>query len=155
MEAVSMSQDMTMIQMAFLFAILLSVLIFMYFFAKAMKRSGEKKAEKAAEILKIYAERGQEPPQELSDAVITLAGGWPRPKATPALPRQETRGRHLADFARDIVVAAGAAGIAWWRSPGPGEHPGTVMTLGIVVALIFTAGAVWHLVTALQMRDGQ
>jgi hypothetical protein len=109
---------------------------------------------KAAEILKIYAERGEEPPQSVIDAVSASVGGW-GPNAPAKPPRPETRGRHLSDFASCTVFAIGGAAFAWWRAPVSGENPGALMILALVVALIFTAGAVSHLVTALHIRDGQ
>lgn len=108
---------------------------------------------KAADILKLYAERGQEPPQSVLNA---LAASMTRPAVmAPAPPKVKTRGRYLADLARDLVIAVGAAGIAWWRAPRPGEEPGAVMILALVVALIFTATTVWHLVGALHTHDGK
>jgi hypothetical protein len=77
------------------------------------------------------------------------------PPAPPVPPTPKTRGRHFSDVARDVVIVAGAVGIAWWRAPGPGEEPGPVMILAVVVAVIVAADAVWHLVTALHTSDGK
>ena len=116
-------------------------------------RMSTKRREKAAEILRIYAERGEAPPQSVIDGLATLRGSDPNVFSKP--PKPETRGRHFSEVASCTVIAIGAAGIAWWRAPEPGHNPGGLMILAIVAALIFAAGAVWHLVTALQIRNGQ
>ena len=110
-------------------------------------RMVEKKGERATEVLKIYAERGEEPPQSVIDALVGSATAW--------TPKPDTRGRHFSEFASCCVFAIGAGAIAWWQAPAPGHPPGALMILAIVVALIFAAGAVSHMVTALQIRDGQ
>jgi hypothetical protein len=112
------------------------------------ERSSTRRKDKLAQILTIYAERGEEPPQAIIDGFAILR---PRPALKPAKP--ETRGRHFAEFASCSVFAIGAGAIAWWRAPGPGEKPEALMVLAFVVALIFAAGAVSHLVTALHIRD--
>jgi hypothetical protein len=110
---------------------------------------------KTTDILRIYAERGQEPPQSVVNA-ITLAMTRPPVPPTPRTPKPpKTRGRHFSDVARDVVIAAGALGIAWWRAPGPGEDAGALMILAVVVALIVAADAVWHFVAALHTVDGK
>jgi hypothetical protein len=109
-----------------------------------------KKRERATEVLKIYAERGEVPPQNVIDALMGSATAW---KSQP--PKPKTRGRHFSEFASCCVFAVGAAGIAWWQAPETGHPPGAFMILAIVVALTFTAGAVSHLVMALHIRDGQ
>jgi DMSO reductase anchor subunit len=113
--------------------------------------SGKKANANAAEILKIYAERGAEPPQSVINA-LTVAS---KPAVPPAWPPPKTRGRHFADVARDVVVVAGAVGMAWWRAPRPGEAPEAFMILALVVALIFAADAVWHFVAAYHTGDGK
>jgi hypothetical protein len=165
MEARLMSRDMLTEIVLVTLVVMPIFMMFVFFFlvAKIKVKASEKALEKAAEILEIYAARGGEPPAGVSEALIALAGGsMPKAAPAPAAPAPPpapasppTRARHLSDGARDLVVAACAAAIAWWRSPGPGEHPGSFMTWAVIAAVIFVAGAVWHLVTALQMRDEQ
>ena len=120
------------------------------FLAVWAEKSSTKRKEKLVQILMMYAERGEAPPQSIIDGMAIL-----RSSATLKPPKPETRGRHFSEFASCSVFAIGAAGIAWWRAPGPSEKPEALMVLAIVVALIFAAGAVSHLVTALHIRDGQ
>jgi hypothetical protein len=119
---------------------------------RAVFKSRDKTRERTASVLKIYAERGEQPPQSVIDALTAPTTSFPA--ARPVSQPPKTRGRHFADSARDTVVAAGAAAIAWWRAPAPGEEPKALMVLAVVVALIFSAGAVWHLVAALHSGDG-
>jgi len=132
---------------------MLVVVLSMFGFGLLITRMSMKRREKAAEILKIYAERGEAPPQGVIDGLAMLRGGDPSVFSKP--PKPETRGRHFSEVASCTVIAIGAAGIAWWRAPEPGHNPGGLMILAIVAALIFAAGAVSHLVTALHIRDGQ
>lgn len=113
-------------------------------------RSSARRSEKLAQILMKYAEKGEEPPQSVIDGLAVL-----RPRSQLNPPKPETRGRHFSEFASCSVFAIGAAGIAWWRMPGTGEKPEALVILAFAVALMFTAGAVSHLVTALHIRDGQ
>ena len=115
-----------------------------------VQKSSTQRKEKLLELLMTYAERGEAPPQTIIDGMALL-----RSSAVLKPPKPETRGRHFSEFASCSVFAIGAAGIAWWRAPGPNQKPEALMVLAIVVALIFAAGAVSHLVTALHIRDGQ
>jgi glycerol uptake facilitator-like aquaporin len=134
----------------FLVGGMFAVLLVCMFLAVWAEKSSTKRKEKLAQILMMYAERGEAPPQSIIDGMAIL-----RPRSTLKPPKPETRARHFSEFASCFVFAIGAAGIAWWRVPAPGEKPEALMVLAIVVALIFAAGAVSHLVTALHIRDGQ
>ena len=112
-------------------------------------RMVEKKRDKATEVLKVYAERGEAPPESVIDALMGSATAW-----KPQPPKPETRARHFSDFASCSVFALGATGLASWQALQPGNHSGAFVIL-VTVALIFTAGAVSHLVRALHIRDGQ
>jgi len=102
---------------------------------------------KGFEVLKTYAEKGQEPPASVLEAVHRI--NWPFPP--PPLPRRPTRGEHLSHVAGSVVLAIGAAGVAWWRSQ-LGEMGG--LTIIAVIVAIFCAGAAAaRLVAALTTRD--
>jgi hypothetical protein len=96
------------------------------------------------DTLKIYAERGQEPPASLLEAI--------RPGVPPA-PRRQTRGELLSQLAFSVVMAVGAAGLAWWWSSD--QHPGHgFLILAIVTAVVFAGIAASMLVAALTARNG-
>jgi hypothetical protein len=101
---------------------------------------------KGIDALKAYAERGQEPPAALLEAL--------RPVVPPSpIPRRQTRGELLSQFAFAIVMSLGAAGLAWWC--GPEHHGSPGLALGAVIAAIVFAGiAASMLVGALTTRDG-
>lgn len=134
----------------FLVGGMFTIFLVYMFLAVWAEKSSTRRKEKLAQILMTYAERGEAPPQSIIDGMAIL-----RPRTTLKPPKPETRARHLSEFASCSVFALGAGGIAWWRVPRPGEKPEALMVLAIVVALIFAAGAVSHLVTGLHLRDGQ
>src|SRR5262245_58843709 len=63
--------------------------------------------------LRIYAERGDEPPASVIEAVKTVTNVYGRPPHARAA--RQTRGNHLAHAAASTVIAAGLAGLVWWR----------------------------------------
>lgn len=103
------------------------------------------------ETLRIYAERGEEPPASVIEAVTTVTNVYGRPPQTrPATP--QTRGNHLAHAAASTVIAAGLAGLVWWRVSAYDEKgPGIVV--GILVALFFAGSAAARLVYAYYAPD--
>lgn len=125
-----------------------SVLVIFFLHTRMVVR----KREKATEVLKIYAERGETPPESVIDALLGSATLWKQQPWTPWI-KPETRGRHFSESASCTVFALGAAGLAWWQASQPGHHTGAFVIL-VMVALVFAAGAVSHLVTALHIRDG-
>src|SRR5215510_7417199 len=66
---------------------------------------------KALDVLRAYAERGEEPPASVTEALTAVSGRTHPATAVPATP--ETRGGHLAHAATNAVFAAGLAGLAW------------------------------------------
>jgi hypothetical protein len=111
---------------------------------------------KALDVLRVYAERGDEPPASVTEALIAVGsgrypgmGGWPAPGGGPTL----TRAYHMARVATNIVGALGWVGIAWWRMPDEGE-PGWLVTFAVICA-IFCAGLVAaHLVGVFTTPSG-
>ena len=65
--------------------------------------------------------------------------------AVPAKP--QTRGGHLAHAATNAVLAAGLAGLAWWRISAFGDTSAGV-GIALLVAVFFTAGLATRLVRA-------
>jgi hypothetical protein len=112
---------------------------------------------KALDVLRVYAERGEEPPASVTQA-LTWVSGWPRKGPDPTdytrdrLGRPRTRGGFLAHAAANAVFAAGFSGIAWWRYSELGEtSPGVVVAT--LVALFFAASVAAQLVGASHAPD--
>ena len=109
---------------------------------------------KAIEVLRSYAEKGQQPPPGLAEAVHQI--GKPPPPPTPPPPRPVYRAEHLAHFAGSIVLAIGAGGVAWWRAGARPAHapPEGLMVFAIIVAIFFAASAAARLVGVFTARNG-
>ena len=105
---------------------------------------------RALEVLRVYAERGEEPPSSVLQT-LTSVSGWPRKvdatEKHDRLGRPYTRGSFLAHAAADAVFAAGFSSFAWWRYSDLGEASTGVM-VSIFVALYFAASTAARLVGA-------
>lgn len=106
---------------------------------------------RALEVLRVYAERGEEPPVSVTQA-LTSVSGWP--KAPPPaddgkdrIGRPRTRGGFLAHVAADMVFAVGFGSFAWWRYSELGEASNGVIVT-IFVGLYFAASTAARLVGA-------
>ena len=105
---------------------------------------------RALDVLRVYAERGEEPPSSVIQALTSVSGF---PKAPPPadnedrLGRPRTRGSFLAHAAADAVFAAGFFGFVWWRYTDLGEASTGVM-VSIFVGLYFAASMTARLVGA-------
>jgi hypothetical protein len=116
----------------------------------------------ALAVLRVYAEKGQEPPASVTGAVAAVAGGAPFTKAAPApagASSRATRENHLAHLAGSVVCGLGAAAIAWWRMPDNGA-PGPLVMWAVVVAVFFAGSAAARLVGVFttpsgRLRDGR
>jgi hypothetical protein len=105
---------------------------------------------KGLETLRVYAERGEEPPASVIQAVTAVTNVFGRPPQLP--PRPQTRGNHLAHAAASTVIAAGLAGLVWWRVSAYGEK-GVGIVIGILVALFFAGSVAARLVYAYYTSD--
>ena len=105
---------------------------------------------RALDVLRVYAERGEEPPPSVIQA-LTWVSGCPKAPRPPdnedRLGRPRTRGGFLAHAAADMVFAAGFAGFAWWRYADLGQASTGVM-VSIFVGLYFAASMTARLVGA-------
>ena len=114
---------------------------------------------KALDVLRAYAERGEEPPASVTQA-LTWVSGWPKAAAPPAddtqdrIGRPRPRGGVLAHAAADAVFAAGFSWFAWWRYGDLGEASTGVMVC-IFVALYFAASTAARLVGASYAAPGK
>ena len=108
---------------------------------------------KALDVLRVYAERGEEPSQSVTQA-LTWVSGWPKaawaPPATDnkdRIGRPRTRGGFLAHAAANAVFASGFSWFAWWRYADLGEAS-TGVIVSILVAMFFAASVAAQLVGA-------
>ena len=103
---------------------------------------------KAFELLKFYAEKGQEPPAGILESANQIG----RPPSPPT-PRVPTRGDHLSHVAGSVVLAIGSVGFAWWRAQVGDMGP--LFGWAIVAAIFFTGATAARLVAAFTTRDGR
>jgi uncharacterized membrane protein HdeD (DUF308 family) len=113
---------------------------------------------KALDVLRVYAEKGQEPPASVTSAIGAVASaGTPVINAAPAPAgafSKPTREHHLAHVAGSVVCGLGAAGIAWWRMPDSGE-PGALVIWAVVFAIFFAGSVAARLVGVFTTPSGR
>jgi hypothetical protein len=100
---------------------------------------------KALDVLRAYAQRGDEPPASIVEAVGAVTSGH-KPAAHPPKPPVTAPVDHLAIFAGFLVAALGSAGIAWWRILHDGE-PGGFGMLAVFAAVFFFMSSAARLVS--------
>lgn len=112
----------------------------------------------ALDVLRVYAEKGQEPPASVTSAIGTVASaGTPFINAAPAPAgafSRPTRENHLAHVAGSVVCGLGAAGIAWWRMPDNGE-PGALVIWAVIFAIFFAGSVAARLVGVFTTPSGR
>jgi hypothetical protein len=112
---------------------------------------------RALEVLRVYAERGEEPPVSVTQALASVSG-WPKAPTLQAtdnkdrIGRPRTRGGFLAHAAANTVFAAGFLSFAWWRYTDLGEASTGVM-VSIFVGMFFAASVAAQLVGAYYAPD--
>ena len=102
---------------------------------------------KALDVLRVYAERNEEPPASVIQALAGLGSYAPQSRPAPW-----TRGRHLAHLAANVVFVLGAIGIVRWKAPNP-SNPGGLVIFAIFAGLFFAAAAAAQLVYAVHARE--
>jgi hypothetical protein len=105
-----------------------------------------RKHTKVLDVLRIYAERGEEPPAVVIQT-LTAVSGKPAPPPAPT-----PRSWHLAHVAANAVFTAGLGGFAWWRYVETGEA-GRLVIVSIFAALFFAASMAARLVGAYYARQ--
>ena len=103
------------------------------------------------DVLRAYAEKGEEPPTAVVEALSKI--NWPFPPPPPSRP--PTRSDHLAHMAGSIGLAIGAGLVILWRWPLEYQHPGWILITAIFVAIFFAAAAAARLAWALTFDDGR
>ena len=102
---------------------------------------------RSLDILRVYAERREEPPASVVEALTALSG---RPPYAPRWPRP--RSWHLSHIAANAVFTVGFAGVAWWHLGETGEA-GKLVIVCIFAALFFAAAIAAQLVGAYYARE--
>jgi hypothetical protein len=111
---------------------------------------------RAIEVLKIYAEKGQEPPASVLDTVNRINWPFPHNGAPPPKPmRDQSRAEHLSHVAGSVCLAGGSALVLWWQMTNPQERLEWVMITAIFTTIFFTGAAAARLVAALAAGDGK
>jgi hypothetical protein len=105
---------------------------------------------RALDVLRVYAERGEEPPPSVVQALTAVSGWAYRPQ--PGEKRSRTRGGWLAHVAANAVFVVGLSALAWWRYSTTGEAgPGVIVAL--LAALFFAASLAAQSVYAYHAPD--
>jgi hypothetical protein len=110
-------------------------------------------------VLRVYAEKGEEPPASVTSALSAVAAGTPVITGAPAPPGAfpkpaSTRESHLAHAAGSLVCGLGAAGIAWWRMPADGD-PGALVIWAVVFAIFFAGSVAARMVGVFTAPSGR
>lgn len=98
---------------------------------------------KALEILRIYAEKGIEPPPGIAEPLMRTINPETHKRARPERSRQFER------FAYCLFTASAAAGVAWWWRADMSGGWAWIFWIAAIVACSHAAGAVASLVAAL------
>jgi hypothetical protein len=110
------------------------------------------------DTLRLYAERGEEPPASVIEAVTKVTNVYGNPTHSwgnsthSQPPKPQTRANHLAHAAASTVIAIGLAGIVWWRVTAYDEN-GAWIIIGSLAALFFAGSVVARLVYAYYASD--
>jgi hypothetical protein len=102
---------------------------------------------RALDILKMYAEKGAEPPQAITER---LAEQILEPEKTPSANRQR-RGALIQGFTGFLFSACALGGLAWWLRDAGAPKLAIIATYSMTV--FFSVGAVGMLLAALFSRD--
>jgi len=100
---------------------------------------------KTLEILRLYAEKGIEPPPAVIEVLTRQAGDSDGARAG------RDAGIKAANFTGLLVSACVAGAIAWWRVNAGG--PQWVVYFFSVCAVFFGMRSLWYLVTSLSTSD--
>jgi hypothetical protein len=102
---------------------------------------------KALDILKMYAEKGIEPPPAVFEALARPAHEQHKPQEAKTAGQQAgiTAGVRLGNFIGSLFGAGMTGGLAWWAAENKG--PEWLFYGAVIVTIACLAGAVVHLTT--------
>lgn len=103
---------------------------------------------RALDVLRIYAERGDEPPASVTEALAAVGSGH-QPSRAPGMGAAPvpTRANHMAHVAANFIALLGSAAVAWWQLPATGE-PRALMIFAVTAAIFFAMATAARLVSA-------
>ena len=111
---------------------------------------------KAIDMLRVYAEKGQEPPASVLETINRL--NWPFPSNAPPPPkpmRDQSRAEHLTHVAGSVCIAGGSAAVLWWLLTWPQPRLEWLLITAIFTTIFFTGSAAARLVAAMAAGDGK
>jgi hypothetical protein len=94
------------------------------------------------DVLRTYAERGEEPPASVIQGLTAISGKPPHTAHAP-----KPRSWWLAHLAANTTFVIGLSGFAWWRFNETGEA-GTLVIVCFFLALFNAASAAAQVVFA-------
>ena len=97
---------------------------------------------RALEILRIYAERGEEPPAAVAEPLLRQLS------ETGQARRASARAQRLSHLVSSLFMAGAAGAIAWWRIAATGKAD-IAFYLATAIAVTCAAGAVGQLTAAI------
>jgi hypothetical protein len=121
------------------------VLAFLIVFSFSMMTLIHRANMKSLELLRLYAEKGIDPPPAMAE-LLAKTGGEPDRKW-----KSTRRGAMLQSFIGFVFTACMAGGIAWWRIDAGG--PQAVIYIFGASTVFFGVSAVGLLVAALFTSD--
>jgi hypothetical protein len=104
---------------------------------------------KMLEIMRIYAEKGIEPPPGIMEPLTQQLLDPNKQRAKQEASRQAVL---LGKFAGGMAAAAVTGGIGWWWY-SEGYEPAWVVYAAGIVAIASAAGAISQLIAAIVIRD--
>lgn len=103
--------------------------------------TGHRTQLRALDLLRTYADKGEDPPAAVLEAAFRGSTGGAKPA-----PQRSGRAEQMERFVWAVACAAAAAAVAWWRSAAGG--PQWVVYAAGVAAAVLGAGALARLAAA-------
>jgi hypothetical protein len=111
-------------------------------------RSGHERAMKSLDILKMYAEKGAEPPPAMVEQLTRQVLDAGKPGQTP---QRSTRAAFMQGFIGFLFMACVASGFYWWLGDAGG--PSWAVFAAQAAGAFFGFGSFGLLLAALVTRD--
>jgi hypothetical protein len=110
--------------------------------------SAHRLQSRALALLRTYAERGEEPPPSVLEAVARRPAHVQPGQRAP----KHSRAAHLEQFIYSATMAGVAAAIAWWRQ-ADGSGPQWFVYAAGIFAIVLGVTAFAHLLAAISTPD--
>jgi hypothetical protein len=129
----------------FLFWVAVAVVMFVGMFMAGHKT--HIRHMKTLEIMRIYAEKGIEPPASIAEPLLRQSN--PQPMAWPAKKERRKSGEA---FSFSLTMAVIWGGIAWWRWAEAGGDPKWLFYPAVLFCMISASGAIAALINMIFAR---